>query len=180
MAGACGRAWGQGMGEEQAIDAGEEQASVPDITIEADIAGCFTYASFQNAIPVIRSITIANPTATNREGLELRLTSNPPFLRAKTWSIDRILSGDRIAVSDRKIDLDAAYLAGLNEAERGEIERPTEVVGIFPKHDAIGRFVGALLLEQNDEWAVQRSRCRTLETIATMSGDPLIGLPAAS
>ena len=30
------------------------------------------------------------------------------------------------------------------------------------------------------EWAVQRSRYMTLETIATMSDDPLISLPAAS
>jgi hypothetical protein len=29
-------------------------------------------------------------------------------------------------------------------------------------------------------WAVQRSRYMTLETIATMSDDPLISLPAAS
>ncbi|MBB6304961.1 MULTISPECIES: transposase, partial [Rhizobium] len=54
------------------------------------------------------------------------------------------------------------------------------VVGIFPNDDAIVRLVGALLLEQNDEWAVQRSRYMTLETIATMSDDPLISLPAAS
>ncbi len=50
----------------------------------------------------------------------------------------------------------------------------------FPSDDAIIRLVGALLLEQNDEWAVQRSRYMTLETIATMSDDPLISLPAAS
>ncbi|KQW55680.1 hypothetical protein ASD03_19210 [Ensifer sp. Root127] len=40
--------------------------------------------------------------------------------------------------------------------------------------------IGALLLEQNDEWAVQRSRYLTLETIAAMSDDPLISLPAAA
>lgn len=62
----------------------------------------------------------------------------------------------------------------------GEIKRRTEVVGIFPNDDAIVRLVGALLMEQNDEWAVQRSRYMTLETIGTMSDDPLISLPAAS
>ncbi|SSC64665.1 unnamed protein product [Ciceribacter selenitireducens ATCC BAA-1503] len=73
-------------------------------------------------------------------------------------------------------------LHSTNPIERlnGEIKRRTEVVGIFPKDDAIVRLVGALLLEQNDEWAVQRSRYMTLETIATMSDDPLISLPAAS
>ena len=69
-----------------------------------------------------------------------------------------------------------------NPIERlnGEIKRRTEVVGIFPNDVAIMRLVGALLLEQNDEWAVQRSRHMTLETIAKMSDDPLISLPAAS
>ncbi|EYR83689.1 transposase [Shinella sp. DD12] len=62
----------------------------------------------------------------------------------------------------------------------GEIKRRTEVVGIFPNDDAIVRLLGALLLEQNDEWAVQRSRYLSPETIAAMSDDPLISLPAAA
>lgn len=75
-----------------------------------------------------------------------------------------------------------AKLHSTNPIERlnGEIKRRTEVVGIFPNDDAIVRLVGALLLEQNDEWAVQRSRYMTLETIAQMSDDPLISLPAAA
>ncbi len=60
----------------------------------------------------------------------------------------------------------------------GEVKRRTEVVGIFPNHDAIVRLVGAILLEQNDEWSVQRARYMTLETMATLSDDPVVGLPA--
>ncbi len=73
-------------------------------------------------------------------------------------------------------------LHSTNPIERlnGESKRRTEVVGIFPNDDAILCLVGALLLEQNDEWAVQRSRYMTLETIAAMSNDPLTSLPAAS
>ena len=69
-----------------------------------------------------------------------------------------------------------------NPLERlnGEIKRRTEVVGIFPNEEAITRLVGAILLEQNDEWAVQRARYMTLETIASLSDDPIIKLPAVA
>jgi transposase-like protein len=72
-----------------------------------------------------------------------------------------------------------AKLHSTNPLERlnGEIKRRTEVVGIFPNEAAIVRLVGAILLEQNDEWMVQRSRYLSLETIATLSDDPLVSLP---
>ena len=40
--------------------------------------------------------------------------------------------------------------------------------------------VSAILLEQNDEWAVQCARYMTLETIAPLSDDPLVSLPAVA
>jgi hypothetical protein len=47
----------------------------------------------------------------------------------------------------------------------------------LPNEAAITRLVGALLLEQTDEWAVQRARYMTLETIAALSDDAAVSLP---
>ena len=75
-----------------------------------------------------------------------------------------------------------AKIHSTNPLERvnGEIKRRTEVVGIFPNEAAITRLVGAILLEQNDEWSVQRARYMTLETIAPMRDDLTLMLPAAA
>jgi Transposase, Mutator family len=72
-----------------------------------------------------------------------------------------------------------AKLHSTNPLERlkGEITRRSDVVGIFPNEDAVVRLIGALLLEQNDEWAVQRARDMTLETIAPLGDNLVVSLP---
>lgn len=46
---------------------------------------------------------------------------------------------------------------------------------LLPNEKAITRLIGAVLLEQNDEWAVQRARYMTLET--KMIGMPILTTP---
>ena len=72
-----------------------------------------------------------------------------------------------------------AKIHSTNPIERlnGEIKRRSDVVGIFPNEAAVTRLIGAILLEQNDEWAVQRARYMTLETIAPLSDDLAVSLP---
>ena len=55
------------------------------------------------------------------------------------------------------------------------------MVSIFPNEAAIVRLIGAILLEQNDEWAVSRSYM-SLETLAGLCDDPQVSnkaIPAA-
>lgn len=103
------------------VSDGQEGTAPPSIKIDANLASTFTFASHQNSIPVIRSIRIENATSEPIQDLQLELTASPAFLRAKTWKIDRINAASDVVLSDRRIDLDAAYLAGLTEAERGDI-----------------------------------------------------------
>jgi putative transposase len=47
----------------------------------------------------------------------------------------------------------------------------TDVVAIFPNDAAIVRLVGAMLLEQNDEWVVLR-RYMSLDMLGGLGDDP--------
>jgi putative transposase len=72
-------------------------------------------------------------------------------------------------------------IASTNPLERlnGEIKRRADVVGIFPNDRAVIRLVGALMLEQNDEWAVSR-RYMSLESLSALSDDPVRRLSAVT
>ncbi len=58
-----------------------------------------------------------------------------------------------------------------------EIKRRTNVVGIFPNDAAVTRLVGAMLLEQNDEWSLNQ-RYMQLEGLQTRTDTVSTRLPA--
>jgi transposase-like protein len=76
----------------------------------------------------------------------------------------------------------SARRCSTNPTERlnGETKRRTDVVGIFPNEAAAIRLVGAILIEQSDEWATQRARTMTLEAIGTSSDTAPVSLPAVA
>ncbi|MBN9237774.1 DNA helicase [Mesorhizobium hungaricum] len=136
--------------------------------IFADIASSFTYASYQNAIPVLRRIGVENQSDRQVDRLRLELSSTPAFLRSKTWTIDRIVPGDHLPLGDRKIELDAGYLAGLNEAERGEI-----TLRLIAGSEILDEHRYAVRLLARDEWGGVADMVQLLPAFV-MPNDPIV------
>lgn len=129
----------------EVVAVSEGRSAFPRVV--ADFAASFTYASYQNAVPVIRSILIENDTSLGFEKCRVELTSTPSFLRPKSWMIDRLVAGDQLPLGDRKVELDAGYLAGLNEAERGDI-----TLRLFVRDEIVDERHLEVRLLARDEW----------------------------
>ncbi|OYU47864.1 MAG: hypothetical protein CFE31_15475 [Rhizobiales bacterium PAR1] len=76
-------------GDQQDLEAGVAISVKPVAPkIIADIASSFTYASYQNAVPVLRGVSIENHSERQFQALRLELCSAPAFLRKKTWTVE--------------------------------------------------------------------------------------------
>lgn len=78
-------------------------------------------ASHQNAVPLLRQLSISNAGAEDLENLTLELTPTLPFAVGKTWHVDKLGAGASISVMDRDIELAEGYLANVTESMRAAV-----------------------------------------------------------
>lgn len=141
------------------------------LEFQADISPAINYASWQNSVPLLRSLVIRNLGSEVLEGIQLELTCSPAFLRPKLWQIDRILPGDKIEIRDRNVELDPAYLDGLNEAERGVLTLTARSTAVVEKQLADATF--DLRLLARDEWGGMSSSGELIAAFV-MPNDPAV------
>ena len=61
--------------------------------VDATLVAKLNLADFQNAVPLLRELSITNGTKEDAKDLELRIESAPAFLKPKLWRIDAVAAG---------------------------------------------------------------------------------------
>ena len=92
---------------------------MPSVRIVVDAAETFNYAAWQNAVPLLRSVSIVNTREEELASLSVELSASPEFARDKSWIVDRVTAGETLILHDVDLDIDPDYLNRLDEAERG-------------------------------------------------------------
>jgi len=87
------------------------------------------FASAQNDVAIVERLAINNAADGPLTDVRLTLRAAPPIIREKVWIVDRIAGESEFEIRDVSTDLDLERLAGLDEAEIGELEFRVEAKG---------------------------------------------------
>ena len=105
------------------------------------------FACTQNDVALVRRLCVHNGTDAPLEKVRVTMRAIPPVIRQRDWFLDRVAPGSDHEVADVGVELDIERLAGLNEAEVGELELRVEAEGTEPFLER-----RPLILLARDEW----------------------------
>ena len=122
------RTHSQGTGERKTSDMPEadsekdqESKAEYEIALELKTTGRINFASAQNDVPVVKSLSLTNTGERALEDLDVTLSASPSVIRPKTWKIDRLSAEQNLSLNDLSTPLDIQHLSGLNETEIGSL-----------------------------------------------------------
>jgi transposase-like protein len=115
-------------------------------------------------------------TPSSRPSPSLRWTASSERWTPSDWNAGRDQIRTPDAITSERLDgfhwnlQHRTKLHSTNPLERlnKEVKRRADVVGIFPNEASIIRLIGAVLLEQNDEWQLQH-RYMQVEAMAELT-----------
>lgn len=122
-----------------------EIRAVPHLKIHA--AESFNYAAWQNAVPLLHGVAIVNSDGSEISSLAVELIASPAFTREKRWAVDRVAAGETFTLRHLDVDVDPAYLDGLDEAERGVL-----TFRLIHKGDILHETHHVVRVLARDEW----------------------------
>ena len=173
------------------VPMGESASKQPLLVIAAALGAKLNLADFQNAVPMLRELSIHNDSIADEKELDLSIESITAFLKTKQWHIDAVNAGQRCHITELDVQLDGALLSRLTEAEtatvsfvlrrRGEagveLARLEQSVELLPRNqwgglsylpDMVAAFV------QPNEPAVERLLKQTAEVLRKHGKNPAL------
>lgn len=123
-----------------------------ELKIDVTLIAKLNLADFQNAVPLIRDLSLINETDQTHEQIELILTSEPPFLKPRRWRIDALAAHSRYPIRDLDLSLDGGLLARLTEAETATVSLTLCAVGAQASAPALARHESRLELLPRNQW----------------------------
>ena len=103
------------------VSNGSGLAEDKSLRVAATLVTKLNLADFQNAVPMLKALSIVNGTEVDATDLDLRIESIPTFLRPKTWRVEAVAAGSSYPITDLDVQLDGALLTRLIEAEQATV-----------------------------------------------------------
>ena len=92
------------------------------VALHCEITAKLNFACHQSAYPVLRDLRIENLDEEHRlDDVLVALSSDPGFIKPKSWRIDRIAAAGVVPIGHRDIDLDGGFLLNLSDSLRGAV-----------------------------------------------------------
>lgn len=99
----------------------DETETPPEVRIEATLIKKLNLADYQNAVPLLRELVVVNDTRSSLNDLTLTITSEPAFIKMKSWRLDSINESQRYRISNLDVELEGVLLLRLTEAEKAHV-----------------------------------------------------------
>jgi Protein of unknown function (DUF4011)/REase_MTES_1575/AAA domain/Protein of unknown function (DUF3320) len=94
---------------------------LPKVEIAYSASDYVNIAFFQNAIPILRGISVTNNLLEDLSDVTVNFSSEPPFIAPGFVAISRIKSGNQHHLPSPDLKLDQAFLTGVTASRRSEI-----------------------------------------------------------
>ena len=100
-----------------------------ELKVSYSVTDNVNLAFYQNAVPFLRELTLANKSGREFADVSVKLTAEPPVLTPRIWRVDRIANESSHHIHPLDPKLDPTVLGGLNVARRAELRFLVEAGG---------------------------------------------------
>jgi very-short-patch-repair endonuclease len=141
------------------------------LRLVVNAADAFNYAAWQNAVPLLQSVSLDNSAGSRLSALTIEMSGTPAFVRPKRWVVDELSPGEILPLRDIDLEVDPDFLDRLDEAVRGVLTFQVICCGVLQtevKH--------LLRVLSRDEWGGMNSMGELLPAFVTPNDPTLASL----